>query len=514
MSFRFAFSSAKITIKVSRVSVASFLTVAPVLMAVVLPAAPVRAIPACGATMPGGAANQWLVGHGGGVDVYSNGVDENSGFDCVVDNKHQPGPENYVNGVDTGYEWQCVEMVNRLYATRGWITSHWFVYGATLAYNLPSGITRQLNGSIGSIVPGDAVTFDDGGYGHAGVVDTVSANSFTFISQNAPVDTTVYLASGSLAAGNAYYSPIWTNYAVQAIMHTPKNADIDTPANYSGNFASTWGTNRLDVFTAGTNTGANVFHKYYNSGWGSSWDYLGALTQQVASWPSAVSWGTNRIDLFARATNNNVLHAYYDGTIWHDWEYLPGSACVQGALGVSTWGTNRLDVFAQGCNSNNLEHIWFNGSWQPWETISLGSATLGGSPAAVSWGTNNIEVVAPATNGNLIQMYLDTTGWHGWTNLGGCITGAPTISSWGINRLDVFAQGCPANGTVNHIYYNGTSWSSWETLPSAGSVVTSYGATSWGTNRIDIFGLESNGDLMHQYYNGTGWSSWEDLGQP
>src|SRR5215469_14069798 len=64
----------------------------------------------CGNVLLAGSA--WLGGQG--VNVKSNGYHQGSGVSC--------GGTNHVHGVTTGSEWQCTELVNRLYVTRGWIT--------------------------------------------------------------------------------------------------------------------------------------------------------------------------------------------------------------------------------------------------------------------------------------------------------------------------------------------------------------------------------------------------------
>jgi hypothetical protein len=48
-----------------------------------------------------------------------------------------------------------------------------------------------------------------------------------------------------------------------------------------------------------------------------------------------------------------------------------------------------------------------------------------------------------------------------WDDLGGVFTSAPTVVSWGPNRLDVFGIG--TDGNVYHKYWGGSSWSAtWE----------------------------------------------------
>jgi hypothetical protein len=100
------------------------------------------------------------------------------------------------------------------------------------------------------------------------------------------------------------------------------------------------------------------------------------------------------------------------------------------------------------------------------------------------------------------------SNWSNWEDLGGILTSAPAVSSWQVNRLDVFARG--QNQALWHIYWDGSRWSNWEDL---GGVLTSApAAVSWGPNRIDVFGVGQNQALWHKYWDGSRWSDWEDLG--
>ena len=67
---------------------------------------------ACGSVLLPGTS--WLGGDG--VDVRSNGVDQGTAKECSKS-------LSMVGGVAAGERWQCVELVNRLYLTRGWISS-------------------------------------------------------------------------------------------------------------------------------------------------------------------------------------------------------------------------------------------------------------------------------------------------------------------------------------------------------------------------------------------------------
>jgi len=110
------------------------------------------------------AGASWL--DNAGVDIYSNGSSAGG---------HSPITNNSVNGINSGEEWQCVEMVNRLYLTQGWTTANWPGNGNTLINNVPSGLTAQTDGSISYLHTGDVLTLDGGpaGTGHAGIITSV-----------------------------------------------------------------------------------------------------------------------------------------------------------------------------------------------------------------------------------------------------------------------------------------------------------------------------------------------------
>jgi hypothetical protein len=116
--------------------------------------------------------SDWLGGNG--VNVYAN--NGSAGYDSGVNDSVMVGKQS----VQAGEEWQCVELINRLYLTEGWITSRWSGDGYTLKDNLPSGITYENNGSITYINSGDVITLSGETYGHAGVINSVTKSGSVY----------------------------------------------------------------------------------------------------------------------------------------------------------------------------------------------------------------------------------------------------------------------------------------------------------------------------------------------
>lgn len=165
-------------------------------------------------------AGQWLGGHG--VNVRSNGTAEGTGSDCS-------STMSYVGGVLAGRSWQCAELVNRLYLNRGWIDATWTGdAGSEMWKNAPDNLTKQLDGSISYLGPGDVLDINvyfQGRLmgGHVFVVNAgrrVTSGTVALVSQN---NSRVPQKPGSLVGGKVSVSGAgggWT-YRVIGVIHAP-----------------------------------------------------------------------------------------------------------------------------------------------------------------------------------------------------------------------------------------------------------------------------------------------------
>ena len=141
-----------------------------------------------------------------------------------------------MHGVVSGEEWQCVELVDRLYLTEGWITKTWFGNGADM-YNLaPGNLARQPQGSISFLSPGDVISYQSPGGvepGHAGIVNTVTPIGLgrfevQLVQQNGNLFTSGILSNGVLTMTTAWVR----NYPVIGVIHHPgATAPASPPAN-------------------------------------------------------------------------------------------------------------------------------------------------------------------------------------------------------------------------------------------------------------------------------------------
>lgn len=216
---------------------AALIATAPALTILFVPptGAPAQA-DACGAVMLAG--SDWL--GGGGVDVMSNGADEGTGTSC--------GGTMSVGGVVSGSEWQCVELVNRLYLTKGWISKTWNGNGGRSAPTAtdsmydeaPAGFAKEPNGSISVLRTGDVISVNDyynGSFlpgGHVLVVDQTAPTTngtVPLVSQNSSiVRTSATLSNGTLTlnlgGGGWSYDVIGVIHAPLPVTTTHARADV------------------------------------------------------------------------------------------------------------------------------------------------------------------------------------------------------------------------------------------------------------------------------------------------
>jgi hypothetical protein len=164
----------------------------------------------------------WLGGNG--VDIYSNDGDYGSAANDI--NNINIGTTDNPKIVNTGYRWQCVELINRLYLKRGWTTTYWAGNGAEMYDNAPSVLEKSPNGSISSVGPGDVIVFGGGSFlgdngqpaGHVLIVDSVNDKSIKVVSQN------VSNAWSTLTwdKDKKKITP-WSGYTMTGVVHAPSS---------------------------------------------------------------------------------------------------------------------------------------------------------------------------------------------------------------------------------------------------------------------------------------------------
>ena len=127
-------------------------------------------------------------------------------------------------------------------------------------------------------------------------------------------------------------------------------------------------------------------------------------------------------------------------------------------------------------------------------------------------GPNNIEVFVRGVDHACWQRSYSSGTWSVWGSLGGALNSAPTVSSRGDGKLDVFASG-PSNwiwGISLDLSVN-PNWGSWYDVLDI-PIAYAPAAVSWNSSDIDLFYVDSDHKMWHTWFNGVKWMIPEDLG--
>jgi hypothetical protein len=214
---------------------------------------------------------------------------------------------------------------------------------------------------------------------------------------------------------------------------------------------------------------------------------------------------------------------------WHRIFELPNAASDPTSV---SWTRMRTDVFYTTMDGT-LGHT-FTGDFgqtyqQPDDWGQPAGYKLIGRPDATSWSEGRIDVVCMArpTGGGAAtiahatyDVTYDSQGpvWDtwGWPSQGDFITAQsnPAITSWAVDRLDVFFIG---NNLLWHISLDlkqGSMPSPWENFANAGYTLgQSIDGVSRYDSTIDLFTTDPTGVLLHFMFASKQWEVWP-LGSP
>ena len=116
-----------------------------------------------------------------GVNAYSNGADQCTGYSCG----------GYVS---TGYQYQCVEFAQRYFNVMHGTQANWYANAIDMCANRPAGVSITSNPKAG-----DLVVFNWQPYGHVAVISAWYGSSFNVVEQNSsPTGTNTYTPSSGI----------------------------------------------------------------------------------------------------------------------------------------------------------------------------------------------------------------------------------------------------------------------------------------------------------------------------
>jgi hypothetical protein len=118
-------------------------------------------------------------------------------------------------------------------------------------------------------------------------------------------------------------------------------------------------------------------------------------------------------------------------------------------------------------------------------------------PVAVeSWGANRLDTFVSLTNLQL-KSSAYSGAWSSVPSFGGVVTGAPTVTSYQSNRLDVFYRG--TDQSIYWKYWNGSAWSAASSIAETAPVIGNPVALSYGTgaDRLAVFFRKATDNMLY-----------------
>ncbi len=107
--------------------------------------------------------------------------------------------------------------------------------------------------------------------------------------------------------------------------------------------------------------------------------------------------------VFVRGTDDYVWWNRWEGSKWSGWESIGKMKVSSDPTAVVRKNGTEIWLFARG-DDNQLWACRFNGIWGSW--VSWGG-TLAGNPDATSWGGNRVDVFARSSDGKVLHAWRD-----------------------------------------------------------------------------------------------------------
>jgi hypothetical protein len=138
--------------------------------------------------------------------------------------------------------------------------------------------------------------------------------------------------------------------------------------------------------------------------------------------------------VFAIGTGGGLIHRWWDGELWSDWEDLGGSLAATPS--VVSWGPGRLDGFGLGADGAIWHYWWDNGAWSGRESFA-GDFTSG--PTAISPAPDRIALLAAGTDGDIYDRSWDGISWEPtlWDQVGAAKIRLPNRYGFSVDLVHV-----------------------------------------------------------------------------
>ena len=251
----------------------------------------------------------------------------------------------------------------------------------------------------------------------------------------------------------------------------------------------------LDIFAVGTNS--YIYTAAWEpdfGGWRGWWQVSGFQAHDNYAIITAVSRDTDKLDIFSVGTDSNVFTTGWQAESgWASWQKI-GSLQTSGHTEVSVVSRSPglMDIFAPDTNGNVYTAAWTGTSWAGWWAVAGGKTGSSSSVAAVSRSANKLDAFIVGTDGRVWTAAWQPgfNGFRGWWSIGSAtfpMSSPITAISRAQDVLTVFIMGGD-NRVYTASWTPRTGWVDWQPIAGYHRLTQGQvGAVSMSNDRLDIF---------------------------
>jgi lysophospholipase L1-like esterase len=203
--------------------------------------------------------------------------------------------------------------------------------------------------------------------------------------------------------------------------------------------------------------------------------------------------------------------SYRDFNDPYSWECWRGNGAPQllapppGEDPVAVDYNNQFHVFARGTITGNLLHAWWDGSWH-FENLG---GVITGAPSVTVYGSQ-LKVTADGSDGKTVYTDTYNNGWSGWQQLACCGAGVATVVFNG--QFHVFARDT-GNGHLIHAWCGRCDGSDWS-FDDLGGIITGTPSVTVYGSQLKVVAVGSDGTTVWQDTWNNVWSGWQSIAGP
>jgi hypothetical protein len=192
-----------------------------------------------------------------------------------------------------------------------------------------------------------------------------------------------------------------------------------------------------------------------------------------------------------------------------NWNQITGPALCDAPSAISL-SPESIHVFGIAEGSHSCQHaVYENGKWGAMQDLG---GILTGTPSVTAFDQNRLDLFSRGADNALYQQtYQPQQGWSGFTSLGGVLASQPISIARAQGKLEVLAKG--QDEALMYRSYQNPDWSDWLTLGT--QKVKMEPAVSYvDADHLDIFVVGTDNACYHNAYisGELKQPDWENLG--